>query len=821
VPDVAVTLSLLSGGNVIPGEELVFLGQGDGTFQAVITSAGPDYPSYAAAGDFNGDGKLDLMVEAYTDTALSSVSAFLLLGNGDGTFQAPTAALPAFASDNSAGPMIAADVNKDGKLDLIVTNGGGTQIFLGDGEGAFSNTNSYLGSSYLGPAVADFNLDGNLDIASGNILLGNGNGTFQGIQDVLLPITAVMGPTSTVTGDFESNGKVDVATLAQPETQSGTTLYILSNNGAGQLSLIHTYTLLQTAGQIVAGDVNGDGKLDLLTTAQDISSGNWGYILLLGNGDGSFQSPVFVSEGSGSASSIVVADFNNDKKLDLAIEAGTQSVAILLGNGDGTFAAPVYYFNAGFSPLVVADYNGDGKLDIASGGEVPLGGASETAILYGNGDGTFQAAVFPASLNNFAPVFTGDVNNDGKPDLMSLFQVALGNGDGTFTLLPPSSKGPYFGEFADFNGDGRLDVLAYTTGPTGLLQNTGVMLGNGDGTFGPLITISTSGLIDQDGLFPFSLPVVDMNGDGKPDIVFPYGPDGDGPEAIAVLLNTTGAGFTLSATAPLPGPVTAGNSATSTVTVAPTFEFNQTVTLSCAGLPTGASCGFVPPSVAGSSGMSTLTITTTASLAAGTYPAQVQGTAGTVTNSASISLAVQAAPDFSVGAASGSPTSQTVSAGQGASFSLALAPTGSFTGTVNLSCAITPAVNPAPTCALSSSSVQFSGSETQSVTVSVGTMAASSSGALPRVTFPPGPRPLMWTLMLLAATWLWLRSRKRLPVLASAVVVAAFAFLVGCGGSSSSTHTTTPGTPAGTYTATVTATSGSLSHNTALEVIVQ
>lgn len=201
---------------------------------------------------------------------------------------------------------------------------------------------------------------------------------------------------------------------------------------------------------------------------------------------------------------------------------------------------------------------------------------------------------------------------------------------------------------------------------------------------------------------------------------------------------------------------------------------------------------------------------------------QIQGVAGAVANSVTTSLVVQAAPDFSIGAASGSSTSQTVNAGQTASFTLAFAPTGSFTGTINLSCAIKPAITLGPTCTLSSSSVQINGSGTQNVTVKVGTTAPVTSSIGPHFTFPTGPMPLIWSLMFLGSVWVWLRCRKHLPVLATPVIILAFVFLVGCGGSgSSSTTHTTAGTPTGTYTATVTATSGSTSHNLALQVIVQ
>jgi hypothetical protein len=152
---------------------------------------------------------------------------------------------------------------------------------------------------------------------------------------------------------------------------------------------------------------------------------------------------------------------------------------------------------------------------------------------------------------------------------------------------------------------------------------------------------------------------------------------------------------------------------------------------------------------------------------------------------------------------------------------VAIASTGGFTGTVNFGCAITPPVTPAPTCSLSSSSVQISGSGTQSVTVKVGTTAPGTAGNLPPVSFPTGPLPLIWTLALLGSAGFWVRNRKRMPPLAVPIVLLAFVFSVGCGGSSSSSTHTTPGTPTGNYTVTITATSGSVSQNMALTMVVQ
>ncbi len=798
-----------AGGAVTAAEEVVLLGNGDGTFQTTAKTSPGIYfilsYAYAAAGDFNGDGKLDLAVSGCNAVNCSAYSVFIFLGNGDGTFQTPIAAIA------TGGSLAALDLNGDSKLDLIVAGSKATGIYLGNGDGTFSNSGNYI-ANYVGytltgvVAVADFNGDGKPDLASGGVvLLGNGNGTAQGILQGLTPTV----PTAAVVGNFANTSTPDVAVV------SSTSVYIL--NGSAGLSLANTYTLQEPGASIATADFNGDGNLDLLVVST-ASSDDWSYSVLLGNGDGSFQSPIFYPQSvlvSPAIFSIAVADFNNDKKLDVAITSGNNSLALLLGNGDGTFAAPSYIYDAGAFTLLVADFNGDGKLDIAAG--VITSTTVQTAMLFGNGDGTFQPAVLPTNLDGFSAQFTGDVNNDGKSDLVSNNWVALGNGDGTFTVLPSPSVAYQASGLADLNGDGKPDELVTYYGSSDHALSTGVILGNGDGTFGPLIDVPTSGLLPiyGDGVTSTIALIADMNGDGRPDIVFSPG------SGIAVMLNTTAPGFGVLASALSPAPVTAGSSATSTVTVAPAFGFNGTVTLSCTGLPSGATCAFNPPSIANSSGTSAITVTTTASLAAGTYSVQIQGTAGSIVNSMPVSLVVLGAPGFSLGAASGSPTSQTVSAGQPASFSVAIASMGSFTGTVNFGCVITPPVTPAPTCSLSSSSVQISGSGTQTVTVNVGTTAAGTSRTVPPISFPTGPLPLIWTLALLGSTGFWVRNRKRLPALAVPIVLLAFAFSAGCSGSSSSSTHTTPGTPTGNYTVTITATSGSLSQNVALTMVVQ
>jgi hypothetical protein len=801
------------------GLEIVFLGNGDGTFQAAKTSAGiPSSCStaFVVSGDFNGDGKPDLALNCPSVTSASGV--YILAGNGDGTFQAPKLSIP-----NVGGTMAAADLNGDGKLDLVVEAGGITgQIFLGNGDGTFSNANRYA-LNFLSPdsepplvdggiSIADFNLDGKPDIAVGNnLLIGNGNGTFQGV--VLANTSSPFSPFAAI-GKFDNQqGVPGVAAALNFDID------IFANDGKGGISLAHTYAnvLNAPAAQVVTGDFNGDGNLDLLAVTIDGPTGDWGYCVLLGNGDGSLQPPMCKPQGVQSvtgAISVVAGEFNNDKRLDVAVGGlSNQSLAILLGNGDGTFAPAAYVFDGGDDKLMAADFNGDGNLDIAAGATTQT---IETALLLGNGDGSFQAAIFPSNLSGFGALFTAGLTNDGHADLVSRNQVALGNGDGTFTLEPQL---PFFRVgAADFNGDGIPDLLVLPDQiPGGQVvppNQTGILLGNGDGTFS-----STNDYITENGAMQTPL-IADMNNDGRPDIVFSIPQlETGGFSGIGVLLNTSPANFSLSATTFSPSTVTAGNSSSATIGLNPNFGFNQTLTLVCPQLPSGVTCAFNPASVPNGTATSLLTISTASNTAAGTYPIEVQASAGSLTHQVALTLVVQAVPDFAI---TGPPTaSQSVSAGQSAMFSMSLTPVGSFSGTVSLGCAIVPAATPAPTCTLSTTSVELNGGAAQTVTVTAGTTAPVSTMAARianRAGFSTASMPLLVLMGLLT-----LRRRKALSVLGALLIVAAFTPFIGCGsGSGMSSHSqTAAGTPPGTYTITVTATAGTLTHNAVLQVIVQ
>jgi len=592
-PDIAIAAE---SGTSSPGPVGVLLGIGDGTFQPAITSTGVSSPVAIVAGDFNGDGKLDL---AISDSATGET--FTLLGAGNGSFQTPSAPVPA------AGVLAVADLNADGKLDLVIGGNPFVQVFLGNGDGTFANKDSYLAGEILGVqsiVIADFNLDAKPDVATANtILLGNGDGSFQGNAAISFGNNnSSLG--SAVAGDFNRDGSADIAVISSNQSA----VNILLNDGTAKFSLAHTYSLAMPAVFIVAADLNQDGKLDLLLTLTDAVTHVSNLSVMLGNGDGSFAPPaVAIQAIPGVVTSAGVADFNGDHIPDLAVGGLT----IYLGKGDGTFTSPSTYFGgAGPTSLVTGDFNNDGIIDVADTSSAGVG------ILLGKADGTFRPATFfdPQITRLLAAAsLTGNRKLDLVASINGNLQVLLGNGDGTFAVLPATNQPVgQFATVADVNGDGKFDLV------TG--HGVQVLLGNGDGTFGNAIEIlpfGNAGHVGGRGVAASFLLVADFNGDKRPDVAFDVfaatAPPTPATAGLVTLLNITQPqppDFSISASALSPATVTAGASATSTITVTPAGAFSSNVAFSCMGLPANATCGFAPSSFTNGSGTSILTLTT-------------------------------------------------------------------------------------------------------------------------------------------------------------------------------------------------------------------
>jgi len=271
-------------------------------------------------------------------------------------------------------------------------------------------------------------------------------------------------PMAVAVGDFNGDGVPDlaVANAGNPQIGDNGGISILLGNGDGTFRPAANSPAGKNPFAIATADFNRDGKIDLAM----IDSSGVGVIL--GNGDGTFGSLTYFPSVSGPVS-LAVADFDRDNIADLVISAQTSLLSVLLGNGDGTFQTHVDY-PVGGPGAVVADINGDGNMDIIT--------PRQLAVLLGNGDGTFQNAISKGSFVFGKQVVVADFNSDGKQDVALGFlgfsakgtAVMAGNGDGTFQQ--PLVTLPLFGatSVADFNGDGKTDVALIDVASTGTIS---------------------------------------------------------------------------------------------------------------------------------------------------------------------------------------------------------------------------------------------------------------------------------------------------------------------------------------------------------------
>jgi uncharacterized repeat protein (TIGR01451 family) len=491
-----------------------------------FTSA-PQFPSngnplFIANGDFNGDAKLDVVVldDGVINVSPERVSIFL--GSGAGDFSSPRS-VPLGGTPRG---IATGDFNNDGKLDVVAVTyaqSANVDIYLGDGAGNLSPFGVYTAGglpSFV--AVGNFNGDANADLAVSNenshnvsILLGTGGGSFG-------PTTQLGGtgfffyPQRVVTGDFNRDAKLDLIVESN-------NLWLIQGHGDGTFeNPVQLGNLSLSA--IVVGDFNKDGNSDLAGAA------GLGLAVALGNGAGGFGPAINSPVGDRGPSRLVVADFNGDGNADLGTTNSfqtTQDVSVFLGNGTGSFSlGPAYLTGPGPRDLTAGDFNGDGKPDlIVADSNFFAGHGGDITFLAGTGSGGFVGARSFVAPPSDLEIATEDFNGDGKPDLMSFAQfgtfLLLGAAPGEFGApVSITTSAPYYtGEFvrrnfstSDFNRDGKPDLGMLMYDSSQSQSHIKVFLNNGSGVFAQTTDIPLGTFIGT-GLF------ADVNGDGNPDFV--------------------------------------------------------------------------------------------------------------------------------------------------------------------------------------------------------------------------------------------------------------------------------------------------------------
>ena len=508
--DLAVT-NVGAGAHGDAGEISMRPGHGDGTFGAKIRLEVGTSPGYVTAGDFNGDGRPDLIVDMTGGTSM-------LLGIGDGTF--------AFKTRIGAAIYAVGDVNADGRQDLVVSGGpSDVSVMLGQGDGTFAPSihAGTMGSRPSSVALGDVDGDGRQDLVAVNsgtydvsVLLGLGDGTF-GPERRFGEVDDFA--RSVVIGDFNGDGHQDLVLANYGHYGTGHDVSILLGRGDGTFGAQTRFEVGDGPAFIALGDFNADGRPDLAVANQTSNT----LSVLLGQEDGTLGTHAPRIPVEAAPYSVVIGDFNADGRQDLvSANFGSGGVSVLAGQGDGTFS-PQSRIAAGDQPstLAVGDFNGDGRADVAvANGTYNLGYG---AILLGQGDGTFNQGASFGVAGIGSSIVVGDLDADGRADLVvtnlvpccseSDVSVFLGVGDGTFAPDVRFGAGvsPTSVAIGDFNADGRADLAVANSGQPGAVGDVSILLGQGDGTFGPQTRFDA-------GVGPHSIAVGDFNADGRADL---------------------------------------------------------------------------------------------------------------------------------------------------------------------------------------------------------------------------------------------------------------------------------------------------------------
>ena len=538
----------------------VLIGSSNGIFDPAVNYEVGAHTTSVEIGDLNNDGHEDLVLTCYADYTSGGYWVSVMEGNGDGTFASPVN----YDVGDFPRSTAIADTNGDNFLDLVVANvnSDNVSVLMNNGDGTFAAAINYAtGNKPTFVTAADINNDHHVDLIVANyadnnisVFMNNGDGTFGD------PVYYGVGekPSCVAAADLNHDNQADlVVTNSYYMTSS---ISVLIGHGDGTFDSAVDSAAGADPYAIAIGDLNGDTHPDLASTASGIS-------IAIGNGDGTFQTPASYAT-SNYPKSVDIGDFNNDNHPDLTI--ATWPVSVLLGNTNGTFTAAAN-FNAGGDDVAITDLNGDNQQDMLllshSGGSVsaltgngdgtfntavyyPVGDLPLTfsladlngdtfsdlvitydfsyensfyfSVLLGSGDGTFQPAINDSTANTALSLGISDLDGDHIPDMVvthlsSIDNVSVmrGNGDGTFTPAGTFTVNdiPFFAAISDLDGDHIPDLVTANTDLIGALESNtvAVLTGNGDGTFGSAVYYNV-------GKYPQSIAIADLDGDDIPDL---------------------------------------------------------------------------------------------------------------------------------------------------------------------------------------------------------------------------------------------------------------------------------------------------------------
>lgn len=526
-------------------------------FFAGLQSIAGDSSFRLTTGDFNGD--------LSDDVAFVSGSGILLaLVQSTGTLGTPS---PVMIGGGTARAVVSADLNKDGKVDLLaalVSPNGAVAVLLGNGDGTFAAPVQYnlppaptapAGAIPEGITTGDVNADGNPDVVTADgagaiatALLGNGDGTLRTGTNLY---NGGQTGTEPVIADLNGDGNRDVAVVYHAQMLANGRLSMFFGNGDGTFQAVVTGPVPGDGSyDIDAADFNGDNLMDLAITNAGLSQGggtsytNSNIAVLLGTGGGNFAAPVTYAVGQ-SPRSMRVADLNGDGRRDIAASVlgdntGPGQVAILFGNADGTFQTAVaHHATSHPNGFGIGDIDYDGLPDLIATAIPTQAGANagSLSVLYNIGGGSFRGAPFTTSgAGAGTTTLVGDVDRDGQKDVILVSQsrsVAyyhrnLGSGQLAPRANISTGAGPSDALLLDVSGDTFLDLITADT----TANTVSVLLGNGRGNFSPQPVLNTQ-------LAPYALATGDLNRDGQPDFVVTE----RSANQFAVYLNQGGGSF--------------------------------------------------------------------------------------------------------------------------------------------------------------------------------------------------------------------------------------------------------------------------------------